>query len=158
MNTKQNPEVRCFEQKKDLKKAMELNKIALPKPTANSSERLEISPEHMQTACLEGKGDFIVVYLGKELVAMGGIRKKDRRTAVINGLKVHPQYIGSSITESLRNGLEERARQLEYRKIMTEVKGGNEIGQVLCEKLGFHTVNMITKDGADFFILEKELK
>jgi len=85
-------------------------------------------------------GDFFVGYVGEELVAMGALKRIDDMTAEIKRMRTHPDFWGKGYGRAMLERLEERARELGYRRMILDTGEKNVRAQELYEKNGYKKI------------------
>ena len=108
----------------------------------------------------ERRGDFLVIYIGDRLVAMGGFMQKedDENVAVLRGNRVDPDFGSKGLGRILVLERETRARERGYKEIEAEVPDGNAPMIAICKKLGYREIRKEKGEFSDFIIFRKELE
>ncbi len=75
---------------------------------------------HIQEVYLDAGGEFLVGELGGRIVAMGALRRHDDVTAGVKRIRVHPGQQRRGFGRTVLRRLEERARELGYRRLVLD--------------------------------------
>ncbi len=152
-------EVMSYDANIDLQATLQLNKRAVQESEIGSTwkDDWNISVYHIKPAYMDQRGDFLVIYSGKKLVAMGGVQRVDDNTAIIKKVRTHPEYRRQGLARTVMEELEERARELGYKRLVTEVQANNSAMQLLCMKLGYRTAGDVQHDNIQFVKFAKSL-
>jgi ribosomal protein S18 acetylase RimI-like enzyme len=93
--------------------------------------------KNIETVYLEDNGDFLLGLIGKQVVAMGALRKVDEFTAEIKRMRVHPGYQRRGFGQMILMQLESNAKTLGYRQIVLDTTTQQIGAQRLYEKNGY---------------------
>jgi GNAT superfamily N-acetyltransferase len=83
-------------------------------------------------------GDFFVGYLGERLVVMGALQKVDEITAELRRMRVQPDAQRRGYGQMMLDVLEQRARELGYKKIVLDSGVKNIGAHAFYQKNGYH--------------------
>ena len=85
----------------------------------------------------EGRGAFLVAYLGDQPIGCGAIRKLDAETAEFKRMFVTPANRGKGVGAAIVKALESEAQRLRIRRIVLETGIRNPAALALYAKIGF---------------------
>jgi ribosomal protein S18 acetylase RimI-like enzyme len=143
---------------KDHPRVMELHVLGLEQFQSNSRRGAwDADVDDIEGAYFGKDGEFLVGELEGEVVAMGGFRRKDERTAEVKRVRVHPGHQRRGFGQAILSELEHRARSLGYSVLFLDTTLSMVPAQKLYLKNGFVEVGR-EKDGRFQMILyEKAL-
>lgn len=152
------PSLRRY-QSSDLEAVKELHRIGLE---ANGSYigsgPWEGDLDTIEETYLKG-GDFLVGYIGEKLAVMGAIKRIDETTAEIKRMRTEPSLWRRGYGQAMLERLEERARELGFRRAILDTGENNVAAQHLYEKNGYRKVKQERKSYLPFdsIYYEKDL-
>ena len=82
-------------------------------------------------------GAFLVGVIDGKIVAMGGLRRRDRATAELTRMRVEPTLQRRGLGQAMLDALTARAGQLGFTRLVLETTTGQLAAQGLYEKNGF---------------------
>ena len=85
-------------------------------------------------------GEFLVGEYKGKIVAMGGLRRKDNDVGEIKRMRVLPKYQGRGFGQKILTLLENRARELGYKKLILDTTVKQPVAQNLYLKNGYKEV------------------
>ena len=155
------PLLRRFE-KKDGKAVYDLHIKALKHAGTfieTPSLRLEWDKDwkDIEGVYLNSGGDFFVVTVNEKIIGMGALRKIDETTAEIKRMRVEPTLQGRGIGKQILDKLIERARELEYKKLILDVAEKQKTAQHLYETRGFVEWKRGQLEGQETIWYQKEI-
>jgi GNAT superfamily N-acetyltransferase len=86
---------------------------------------------------LDGGGEFLVGEVDDEIVAMGALRREDRRTAEVTRMRVDPDHQRQGYGTAVLAALEDRATELGYRTLVLDTLDRQEDAKRLYESFGY---------------------
>lgn len=103
--------------------------------------------------------DVIIVYSGGEAIACGSFRRYDDTSAEVKRVYVREGYRGNGIAKRIMKGLEDRARQKGYKKIILQTREVCVEAIGLYKHMGYRLINNYPpyKDKPLAVCFEKEL-
>ena len=142
----------------DEKAVIDLHALALKAAGnfANNSE-WDADLRNIEDHYLNNQGCFIVVEFGRQIIAMGALKKIDSQTAEIKRMRVHPDYQRQGIGESVLSNLENKARNLGYKKLVLDTTDDLTAARTLYEKTGYKVFDHKIIEGFPFVFYEKSL-
>jgi GNAT superfamily N-acetyltransferase len=151
-------ELRRFEDR-DASAVRELQNLALNEAGAHLGhgpwdEDLNSIPD----AYLEDGGEFLVGLCDKRLVAMGALRHVTDRVAELKRMRVHPAFQRRGFARLMLARLEDRARELGYRRLMLHTAVIQTAAQRLYATAGYREVGRGQLAGAEVLYFEKKLR
>ena len=132
------PSIRRY-QPSDLEAAKTLHRLALEEVGAWVEGGPDEDMDDIENVYLNG-GDFFVGFLGKELVVMGALKKIDTHTAEIKRMRVRPDLQRRGYGQMMLDKLEERARELGYKRIILDTGVVMAGAQKLYQHSGYREV------------------
>jgi ribosomal protein S18 acetylase RimI-like enzyme len=99
--------------------------------------KLDADLHMIQATYLDNGGEFFVVVLGNEIVAMGALKKVNDQTAEIKRMRVKINYQRQGIGSIMLKKLIESAKELGYRKLILDTSANQTAAKQLYEKFGF---------------------
>ena len=106
----------------------------------------------------DGKnGLFLVAEENGKIIAMGAFRKIGFELAEIKRMRVSPDMQGKGIGKIMYETLEERARELGFKKFHLETSVIQQAAHKLYQKEGFLETARVIIDGYDCILFEKPL-
>ena len=108
-------------------------------------------------AYLDARGEFLAAEVEGAVVAMGAVRGLDDERAEVKRIRVDPAYRRRGLGEAILRGLQARARELGYGKLVLDTAADAEAAQRLFEKLGYQRTGVTVLAGIDTLLYEKEL-
>lgn len=85
-------------------------------------------------------GDFQVGYVDGKLIAMGALKRVSTDIAEIKRMRVHPEYQGKGIGQTLLAMLEAKAKELGYKTIQLDTTVNQKAAIKLYEKNGYKEI------------------
>lgn len=135
----------------DLDRIMEIESRSFPTPWSRNAFQSELVENTF--------ANYLVLDFHGTVVAYGGMWVILDEAHITN-VAVHPDYRGHHLGELMMQGLIERAKRLNARRITLEVRRGNIIAQNLYKKLGFVQLGVrrgyYTDTHEDAFIMWKD--
>jgi ribosomal protein S18 acetylase RimI-like enzyme len=113
--------------------------------------------EDIEGVYINNNGDFIVGIEGKEIVAIGAIRKASATCGEIKRLRVRRDCQREGHGETIMLKLIERARELGYKELCLDTLASNIPAQRLFEKCGFIENNRGKRGPYDLIFYGKKL-
>ncbi|KKT34617.1 MAG: GCN5-related N-acetyltransferase [Parcubacteria group bacterium GW2011_GWA2_44_12] len=98
---------------------------------------LDADFENIKENYLCNGGEFFVVSLNDEVIAMGALRKVDEKTAEVKRMRVKNQYQRQGIGSMMLESLIQRAKELGYKKLILDTSERQSGAKRLYEKYGF---------------------
>ncbi|MEO3874626.1 GNAT family N-acetyltransferase [Nonomuraea sp. B12E4] len=95
----------------------------------------------IQDIYLARGGDFLVGETGSRVVAMGGIKPVDPRTAEICRLRVHPRFQRRGFGAAMLLALERRAVELGFESVIGDTTLNQEAALALYERQGWRELS-----------------
>src|SRR3989338_5061080 len=132
------PSIRRY-QPSDLEAAKKLHRLALESSGAWVEGGPDEDMDDIENVYLNG-GDFLVGFLGKDLVVMGALKKIDENTAEIKRMRVRPDLQRRGYGQMMLNKLEQRACELGYKRIILDTGVVMAGAQKLYESNGYREV------------------
>jgi ribosomal protein S18 acetylase RimI-like enzyme len=137
----------------------ELHNIALKGTGAHLKDGAwDADLKEIEQVYLEDDGNFIVGVREGEIVAMGALKKTDRRRAEIKRMRVHPNHQRQGYGELILQHLEMDARRLGYKILHLETTKLQIAAQKLYEKNGYERSGGRVVGGLVTIIYEKRLE
>lgn len=106
---------------------------------------------------LDGDGDFLVGEFGGVVVATGGYRQVDARTAELRRLRVHPDYQRRGFGERLLSALETRVARRGFDAVVLESHEALAAARRLYESRGHERVDAGTDATDETFVYRRAL-
>jgi len=106
---------------------------------------------------LSGKGSFLVAELGGEIVGMGALRFVSEETAEIKRMRVLPKYQGKGLGTNLLKHLEEKAKELGFKRLILDTSTRQEIAVHLYDKFGYTECKRGMLGGLETIYMEKRI-
>ena len=92
--------------------------------------------EDVEGVYLKNRGEFYVVEIANEIVAMGALRKVDDTTAEIKRMRTEPSMQGRGLGKLILDKLIGRAKELGYKKLVLDVAERQQAARHLYETRG----------------------
>jgi ribosomal protein S18 acetylase RimI-like enzyme len=86
---------------------------------------------------LEPGGDFVVAFLGGDLVGMGGLLRLSDEDAEIKRMRIHPDHQRRGFGRTILKALEDRAAYLGFRELSLDTTEEQRAAQRLYEDSGY---------------------
>jgi N-acetylglutamate synthase-like GNAT family acetyltransferase len=110
----------------------------------------------VEHAYLDG-GDFLVGELEGRVIAMAGVRHVKAGVGEVKRLRVEEGFQGRGFGETIARALEQRARELKFKRLITDTTVKQQPAQRLLAKLGFvETHRKVVRD-LEVIFYEREL-
>jgi ribosomal protein S18 acetylase RimI-like enzyme len=106
---------------------------------------------------LHNQGEFLIGEWDGVFVAMGALRRTSPERAEIKRMRVHPDYQGRGIGQTILDELEARARILGYKTLHLDTSVLQFAAQRLYEKNGYHEVGRDIYGVLEVILYEKNL-
>jgi ribosomal protein S18 acetylase RimI-like enzyme len=94
--------------------------------------------DNIESAYIDNRGDFLVGTRNGEIVVIGALREYTETCGEIKRLRVRREYQRQGHAETMMRKLEERAKELGYRKLILDTLTSNKSSQQLFKKCGFN--------------------
>jgi GNAT superfamily N-acetyltransferase len=119
-------------------------------PDSNPTLAAQFTPPH---------GVFLVAVLDGETVGCAGLRRHDAETTELKRMYVRAAYRGRGLAHSILDGVEERARQLGYRRLILETGWNQPEAQALYAAHDYTRVDPeeLNRDRTPDFVYAKPL-
>lgn len=91
----------------------------------------------VQASYLDQGGAFLVAIVDGQLVGMGALARIDRETAEIKRMRIAPDYQGQGIGRRILMGLEQKAGQLGFTRLVLDTSTQQLAAQALYESHGY---------------------
>lgn len=154
----QNFRVRRYH-KNDQTNVIALHKLALEQAgTFAESGKWDEDLYHIEEVYLHD-GEFLVGEINNKIIAMGALKKISEKVAEIKRMRVHPDYQGRGFGQQLLTLLEQKAKELGYKKIILDTTVKQIPAQHLYIKNGYKETyrDMIEAINTENIHYEKEL-
>ncbi len=112
---------------------------------------------NIEDVYLNNGGEFLVVEIKDEIIAMGGLRKISEKCAEIKRMRVHPNYWRKGIGQRILSGLESFAKGKGYQFLELDTTTHQEAAQSLYLKNGYLEIRRGKRGPFDCIYYEKEL-
>lgn len=123
--------------KNDQSDVLALHKLALEQAgTFAKSGKWDEDLQHIEEVYLRD-GEFLVGKINNKTVAMGALRKISEEVAEIKRMRVHPDYQGRGFGQQLLTLLEQKAKEIGYKKIILDTTVKQVPAQHLYIKNGY---------------------
>jgi ribosomal protein S18 acetylase RimI-like enzyme len=106
---------------------------------------------------LTAGGEFLVGEVGGRVVAMGGLRRIDERTAEMCRLRVHPEFQRRGFGGRVLRALERRAAELGYHAVRGDTTLNQQAAILLYQREGWREISREVVGGLVVVYGEKEL-
>lgn len=114
--------------------------------------------ENIEEVYLRPGGEFLVGVIGREIVAMGGLRLGADGSATLKRMRVHPSHQRRGLGRELLRRLEETARQKSVTRIHLDTLPVQGPALALYESSGYVQTHHAERDGIELVFLEKRLR
>ena len=105
----------------------------------------------------EAGGEFYVGSVDGRIVAMGGLKRLSDSCAEICRMRVHPDFQRRGLGGRMLRMLEERARELGFRRLTLETTAGQAAAIGMYLKAGYGEVSRFRKLGFEVLVFEKSI-
>ncbi|MBF8186120.1 GNAT family N-acetyltransferase [Nonomuraea sp. K274] len=95
----------------------------------------------IQEVYLACGGDFLVGEVASRVIAMGGLKPVDTRTAEVCRLRVHPEFQRRGFGAAMLIALEERARELGFHSVIGDTTLNQGAALALYERQGWRELS-----------------
>ena len=102
-------------------------------------------------------GEFLVGEVDGGIVAMGALRRSGEDSAEIKRMRVHPDHQRRGYGQLILSALEQRARELGYRRLHLDTAVVQTAAQALYLRNGYREVGRTVLAGFDAILYEKVL-
>ncbi len=113
--------------------------------------------KEVETKYLGNGGAFILLFVNGWLAGMGGLYKIDETCAKIKRIRIHPEYQRMGLSMQIMAELEKKAKELGYKKLITDTVKGNVPAEKMILKAGFGNPHEASFSGVPCTLFEKEL-
>ena len=100
-------------------------------------------------------GELLVAEVDGEVVAMGAIKRVDDERAEVKRIRVDPGFRRRGLADALLRSLEDRARDLGYRRLVLDTAADAQPAQRQFEKHPFRRTGTTVLGGFDTLLYEK---
>ncbi len=100
-------------------------------------DQLDQDLKRIREEYIENGGEFFVATMNDEVVGMGALRKINDATAEIKRMRVKPELQGKGIGGLILDKLIEKAKELDYKKLLLDTSTKQIVAQKLYESRGF---------------------
>ncbi|MDQ4048226.1 MAG: GNAT family N-acetyltransferase [Actinomycetota bacterium] len=107
---------------------------------------------------LERGGEFLVGLEGRQIVAMGALRRCDADCAELKRMRVHPAVQRRGLGRHLLHRLEERALELGYRRLVLDTTVRQQAAQALYRKEGYQETGRRRAGAFELIFFEKQVR
>jgi ribosomal protein S18 acetylase RimI-like enzyme len=144
-------------QARDHDQVWELHNVALWQVGAHAGNGAWDDDLHRVEEVYLNEGEFLVGEVDGRIVAMGALRRTGEDSAEIKRMRVHPDYQRRGYGQQILSALEERARELGYRRLHLDTAVLQTAAQGLYLRNGYHEVGRTVLAGFDAILYEKVL-
>ena len=102
-------------------------------------------------------GDFLVGFVGEQIVVMGALRKTGSGRCEIRRVRVHPAFQRQGLGRKIVNRLEGQARQLGYHTVHLQTQEIQHAAREFYRRLGYREVRHKVVDDRTYVEFEKTL-
>jgi ribosomal protein S18 acetylase RimI-like enzyme len=113
--------------------------------------------DSIRATYLDGGGEFLLGALDGRLVAMGALRHVTDSVAELKRMRVHPAFQRRGFGRLLLDRLEDRARELGYRKLRLDTTVRQTAAQSLYQSAGYREVGRGQLAGVEVVYFAKAL-
>jgi GNAT superfamily N-acetyltransferase len=113
--------------------------------------------QNVREIYLEAGGEFLVGEANGKLVAMGALLRAGPTTGEIKRMRVDLNYQRQGFGRRILQALEERARELGYRRLRLDTTTGQTAARALYEESGFTQIGTGRMGRVELIIFEKRL-
>jgi len=107
---------------------------------------------------LEGGGEFLVGVEGRQIVAMGALRRCDADRAELKRMRVHPAAQRRGLGRRLLHRLEERALELGYQTLVLDTTVQQQAAQALYRNEGYRETGRRRAGAFELVFFEKPVR
>jgi len=113
---------------------------------------------HIEEQYLQSGGDFLVgTGVRGQVIAMGGVKRLDDERAEIKRLRIHPEHQRKGYGRLMLDRLEERAKELGFRRITLDALHNQHGAHALFKSNGYEELGPAIVDGFNVILFEKSL-
>lgn len=107
---------------------------------------------------MQSGGDFLVgIGQRGQVIAMGGVKRLEGDRAEIKRLRIHPEHQRKGYGKLMLANLEERAKELGFRRISLDALHNQHGAHGLFRSNGYKEIGPATVDGFNVILFEKSL-
>lgn len=113
---------------------------------------------HIEEQYLQSGGEFLVgTGVRGQVIAMGGVKRLDDERAEIKRLRIHPEHQRKGYGGLMLKTLEERAKELGFRRITLDALHNQHGAHGLFRSNGYEEIGPTVVDGFNVILFEKSL-